>query len=311
MVRDRLLTYAQYKVHPQVRAWLSAEAIETNLQQELDDDLERLHSDALAAEFGHYCPVQGATADDYKNRLLTVGGLELLTGIRFLGLDMNQPFVDVMYGSKPVLTPEQLSHVRDAIRLEFAVFKPKRLRFYVASELPQLTDAGDKRLIAAPLGVMLTQPRPDAFERVALRRAESLRFYPEYAAIYRELYAEKPQLQAVARAESEDDMQGYLGAGQLFEVFVDGAWAGVTAVYKDVNTGLSGFCVGEIVLAKAFRGQGSGSSVQLQLASQLAYQGAGQSELLFGTIGAVNVSARRAALRAGRIDLGGHIWVPL
>ncbi len=306
MVQDRLLTYAQQKVHPSVRTWLSAEVIEKNLQSELEGDLERFSSDALATEFQHHCPVAGAAAEAYKNRLLNVGGLELLVGIRFLGLDMNEPFVDVMYHA--ALTPEQLSAVQDAIRLEFAVFKPKRTRFYVSSHQPPFTGDGDKRLIAAPLGVMLAQPKPGTFGRVELRQATSLAFYPDYAATYHELHAEYPGLRAVARLEGEDDLQGYLDERHLFEIFVDGAWAGVTAVFEDVNTGLSGLCMAEIVLTGAFRGQGLGRAVQFQLAAQLAEQGAGRDELLFGTIGAVNVAAQRTALGAGRVDLGGHVW---
>ena len=193
MTQNRLLGYAQHKVHPLVREWLSAETLEQNLLSELDGDLERLHSDALAAEFQRYCPVEGAGAEGYKNRLLTVGGLELLTGIRFLGLDMAQPFVDVLYMSEPILTPEQLGAVQEAIGLEFNVFRPKRTRFYVSSHLPQLDVDGDKRLIAAPLRVMLAQPKPTTFDRVTLKQATSLAFYPDYAAIYRELLRRAPR----------------------------------------------------------------------------------------------------------------------
>lgn len=158
---------------------------------------------------------------------------------------------------------------------------------------------------------MLTQPEPSGLERVRLARATTLEFYPRYADLYRQLLADYPELRAVVRSESEADMQAYLEAGHLLEVFVDGAWAGVTAVFREVNTGLSGFCVAEIILGGAFRGQGLGSAVQLQLASQLVAGGAGRDGLLFGTIGALNTPARRTALRAGRVDLGGHVWVPL
>ncbi len=42
MVRNRLLAYAQYKVHPLVRTWLDAETVEANLWSELEGALERL-----------------------------------------------------------------------------------------------------------------------------------------------------------------------------------------------------------------------------------------------------------------------------
>ncbi len=309
MTEVRLLGHARYKVHPQVRAWLGDEAVERNLLEELEGDLERLVSDALAAEFQHYCPVDGAKTDDYKNRLLTVGGLELLTGTRFLGGDLTRPFVDVLYTSEPTLTPQQVEEVQHAVRAEYAVFEPERTRFYCPSQGPRYSAEGDKRLLVAPLGVMVS--KADADPRVTLRRAESLAFYPRYTAVYDQLYAERPELREVVRVESEDDMQEYFGAGHLFEMFVGDAWAGVAAVFRDVNAGVGGFCVGEVVLAGAFRGKGWGGAVQGALARGLLEGGASPGELLFGTVGEINVPARRAAERAGRVDVGGHVWVPL
>lgn len=310
MLRDQLLTYAQHKVHPQVRGWLSEAAITANLAEEVDEALERLQSNALAAEFRHYCPVAGARVEDYKNRMLEVDNLELLTGIRFLGGDLTQPFVDVVFQSEAVLTAEQLGAVREAIRQAFAVFQPERARFYLSSHQPRFSEDGDKRLIAAPLGAML-RTRPEHLSRVHLRRATSLTFYPRYTALYDQLHSERPELLEVAGAESEEAMRAYLDEGGLFEVFVDDQWAGVTAVFRSVDTGLSGFCVAEIVLAGAFRGRGLGSAVQIRLAEALVQRGAQESDILFGTVGEVNVAARRTALRAGRTDLGGHAWVPL
>jgi len=310
-MRDKFLWYAQNKVHPQVRAWLSAETVKKNLLNEVDEDLERFRSGELAARFQHGCPVTGAKADDYKNRVLEVHGLTLLTGIRFLGLDMQKPFVDVLYSSEPVLTPEQLSSIKEAIHKEFDIFQPKRIRFYAPSHLPRFSEGGDKRLLAAPLGVMLAQPGPETLRRVSLERATSLAFYADYEAVYKELQAEHPELEEVVSLETREDMQGYLDDGYVFEIFVDNLWAGITALEDDVQTGLSGLCVMEIALAKAFRAQGLGSAVQRHLASELVKSNVDKDTLLFGTIGEVNVPARRTAERAGRVDLGGHAWAAL
>lgn len=310
-MRERFLAYAQNKVHPQAREWLSAETIQANLLRELDGELEPFESDALAAEFKHHCPVVGAEADEYKNRVIEVGGLTLLTGIRFLALDMQKPFIDVLYSSEATPTPRQLSAVKKAIREAFSVFQPKRIRFYNPSHLSRLSEKGDKRLLAAPLGVMLAQPEPETLDRMSLKRATSLAFYADYEAVYEELHAEHPELREVVSLETQEDMQTYLGDGYVFEIFVDRQWAGVTAVDKDVQTGLSGLYVMEIVLAGAFRAQGFGSAVQRRLAAELVGNGVSEDVLLFGTIGEANVPARRTAERAGRVDLGGHVWVTL
>jgi GNAT superfamily N-acetyltransferase len=283
------------------------------LEEVLRGDLERLSSDALATQFEHHCPVAGAHPDDYKNRLLHVGGLELLTGIRFLNLDMSQPYVDVIYASEPTLSPEEIEKVKDALRTEYGVFHPLRLRVYRSSHKPPLPGDGDKRLIAAPLRVVAAHDvGPEvADDALSLRPAASLEFYPRYTAIYDRLHTEQPELIPVTHAESEEDMQGYLETGNLYEIFVDGTWAGVCAVFEDARAGIHGFCFGEIVLDPTFRGKGLGSLVQQRLAAQLIARGENESSLLFGTIGAVNHPARRAAARAGRLDLGGHVWLAL
>ncbi len=314
-MRKRLLTYAQHKVHPQARKWLSAETIAANLLEELDGDLERFESDALATEFKHHCPVVGAEPGVYKNLVIEVEGVTLLTGIRFLALDLTKPFVDVMYSSEPVPSPEHLSTVKDAICEVFRIFQPKRIRFYTPSHLPHSAKnslaGGDKRLLAAPLRVMLAQPEPETLRRVTLKWATSLAFYGDYAAIYGALQAEHPELQEVIRLETQADMQGYLDDGYVFEIFVDDRWAGVAAVEDDVKTGLSGLCVMEIVLAKSFRGRRFGAAVQRRLAAALVENGVSEDTLLFGTIGENNLPAQRTAERAGRMDLGGHVWVTL
>lgn len=292
-----------------MREWAHEHSITSALQEELQGDLERLSSNTLAALFEHHCPVAGAHPDDYKNRLLHVGGLELLTGIRFRGLDMAQPFVDVLYQSEVLLTPEQLVAIRDALRRAYAVFTPKRLRVYQSSQYPPLPGDGDTRLVAAPLRV-IAQEAP-ASPRLVLRPSRTLEFYPKYAEIYARLHAERPELIPVARAESKEDLESYLEAGNLFDMLVDGAWAGTCAVFADVASGVRGFCFGEIVLDPAYRGQSLGSVAQGNLARLLIERGDAADTFLFGTIGAVNHGALRAASKAGRLDLGGLVWLDL
>lgn len=308
-IEARLLAYAEGRVHPQVRAWSNITTITANLQEEMEGDLERYQSDALAAEFRHHCAVARAEQDDYKNRFTRVGELELLTGIRFRGLDMTQPFVDVIYQSRPALSSEQVTEIKDELRAEYAVFLPKRLRVYQPSHLKPLPGDGDKRLIAAPLQVVSEGTRGE--EGISLRPARSLEFYPDYAAIYTQLHAEHPELIPVTRAESEDDLKSYLAAGNLFSIYVDETWAGVCAVFSDVSAGIRGFCFGEIVLEPAFRGRRLGSLVQQRLTAHLLERGEDPNAFLFGTIGSVNEPAKRAAARAGRLDLGGHVWLDL
>jgi len=305
---ETLLSYAQHKIHPLTRSWFSPNVIEENLRREIEGDLERLVSDDLAEGFKYHCPIPNTLASDYKNRLLDVDGLSLLAGIRFLGGDLGRPFVGVLYQSTPLLEGAQLTALLRTLKDEFAVFNPKQAHFYRASHLPSFLGVqGDKRFLAAPLRELKRRPLPDAFARISLQKAATLDFYPAYSAVYEQLHAEQPELKAVTRRESEEDLAAYHEEGTLFEVFVDGAWAGVIAVFRSVDIGLHGYCMGEIVLHKAYRGQMLGAAVQRHLIERLDDRG----EVLYGTIGANNTAALRTAQRVGRIDLGGHFWIPL
>ncbi|GAA2756414.1 hypothetical protein [Actinopolymorpha rutila] len=67
------------------------------------------------------------------------------------------------------------------------------------------------------------------------------------------------------------------------------------------------YVVQELVLAKGFRGRGLGLHLTTLLARALTDDG----RVLVGTIHADNRGAREAAERAGRVDVGGWIQVPL
>jgi GNAT superfamily N-acetyltransferase len=142
-----------------------------------------------------------------------------------------------------------------------------------------------------------------------LRLSQNLDFYPRYAAMYQTLYTERPWMPDISRQESLEDMQEYLDKGWLYEVFVDDAWAGVTAASSGCEVGAKGYYMIEIALDTPFRGQGLGVVLQRKLAKLLAEKSSDTSNALFGTIGAVNVPMQKTAVRVGRVDVGGHYWV--
>ena len=112
----------------------------------------------------------------------------------------------------------------------------------------------------------------------------------------------------VARTETLEDVTYYLEHDKVFEIFVDGAWAGITITARGQEQGLKGWLMIEIALKFGWHGQGLGVAVQRQLASKLEDSG---NDTLFGTIGAVNVPMQKTAAKVGRVDLGGQYWVNL
>ena len=109
-----------------------------------------------------------------------------------------------------------------------------------------------------------------------------------------------------ARIEIEADLDEHRQEGLLFEVRVDGAWAGVVAAVRSEKQGLRGFVVIEMFLDGAHRGRGWGPAVGRHLIERLP---ARAGDALYGTIHHGNAAARRSAERGGREDVGVFLWV--
>jgi L-amino acid N-acyltransferase YncA len=307
------LVWAVDQVHPQLKVWYSQAQLESNLTAQLERDLDWLEN--LGEGFERNMPVAGATPAMYNHRVLEVAGMQVMLGIRFRGGDISIPFVDLVRSSHEITTPAQVEAICDLVRQEFAIFKPLMVRFYQPAHLEFQIDvpgsSGDKRVLAAPLTTMLEHSKPDGLERVILRRAETLEFYEQYAETYASIYQERPWLPTESTPESLEDMREYLETGHVFEVLVDGQWAGITgADHRSDEFALRGFVVLEMLLAKFARGQGLGAAVQYRLAEALQTSAAPE-DVLYGTIGSNNPPMLKTAARVGRVDLGGWIWVDL
>ena len=94
----------------------------------------------------------------------------------------------------------------------------------------------------------------------------------------------------------------------LFDILVDGQWAGIVAAESDARRGVRGATVIELILDHPFRGQGYGRHLSTLLARALPFS---DDECLMGTIHAENTAAYRSALAAGPVDVGGEIVIPL
>lgn len=298
---------------PQLHRWYDDAALGTHLRDELAVEVRRVFDDALAAGFMTHCPVPGATVGDFKNRWLALPGVgRALVGIRFKGLDPDRPFVDVVVTTRALETTAQFRGLVEALGRRFAVFAPRHVRVFVPSHLalelaPFVGRAEwEQRYLAAPIADMLRLPRPAGYERVTLAAPPSLDFYPRYVAAHEEVYALRPAHREYARPEARDDLAAYVDDGTLFEVFVDGRWAGVVAGGRAVEQGMRGFIVAEIVLTGTFRGRGLGAAVQRHFAEVLPHH---TGDVLMGTIHSRNAAAVATAKRCGRADIGGYLWL--
>ncbi|MDO5770397.1 MAG: GNAT family N-acetyltransferase [Psychrobacter sp.] len=138
--------------------------------QELAEDIERLTRDDLAELFYQLVPVTGVSAQDYKTRMVfleLVG--HILCGIRFRGMDITRPFVNIELIDAP-LNPATLAAISRHVRQDFKAFGPHYIQCYIPShmhigptdfieEYPakaySIKAHWDYRILAAPLSALI------------------------------------------------------------------------------------------------------------------------------------------------------------
>lgn len=293
--------------HPAIRRWRPEGDRLAALEQELRWWVDVAAQDLTwARDYQGHAPQSGAPPERYLERWTEISpGLTALWGPRYRARDPDTPFVGLTASSRPISLAD-VPALLTVAREEFAEFAPGYLNLWTAD--PAGTWPGtraDSRLLAAPLAELRTRPVPGS---LTVHPATDLDFYPRYIDIQERQFRADPVHRLHTRSETRETFDALRAAGTLFEVRLDGRWAGVLAGQPDIGHGLRGAVVIELLLDPAVRGRGYGPALSVLLARALPLP---DDQLLFGTIHADNLPAYRAATRAGRLDVGGEVLIPL
>ncbi len=162
-----------------------------------------------------------------------------------------------------------------------------------------------KRFLAASIREVLRTVPPEA-DRVSVTTPDSLSFYPEYQAMYEAFWASSPELRDAIGIESHEDLECYLAGDGLRLIHVDGELAGVIGGIRHAEFGLRGWRLRERVMGERYRGGGFATAALWQYIRDLRHDA---DDLVWGTILGHNIASMRSALRLGRVDIGGLVWV--
>lgn len=295
--------------HPLTREWDDDEARIARLADDHEFDL-RLATDLdLATQRALLAP--GHAPAELLNRWLAVApDLRAMLSIRFEGGDASMPFVDASALSRP-LAEGDLPALGAAALQVFGSFSPRYLRLWSAAPTDAYAGtARDKRFLAAPLDELANHAGTSASAaELSLAPTPDLSQWDAAVAAYAAVDADHPGHREQAGIQGKDDLAESVDAGTLFDVLVDGEWAGWVGATTDTSSslGLAAYEVLEIILAPGFRGRGYGAHLTTLLAGRLPQR----DRVLIGTIHADNRGAMEAAARAGRYDVGGWLQLPL
>jgi hypothetical protein len=304
---DVLVDAADAGLHPWVHQHVSEPERRSALAEELGFWLDTAARDlAWATSFAEVAPQSGEPPASYLDRWLPLRtGGHVLVGPRYLGRDPDLPFLGVSASDRPLVAGDAEALVEIA-RRDFAAFRQK----FVLPTTSEVIGAWpgtrpEHRQLVGLLGDLRRRSTPP--ELSAVPRAD-LAFYDRYQQLYDDDVARDPAHARHTRTESREDLQELAGQGLLFDVEVDGAWAGIVAAEPDARRGVRGATVIELILDHRFRGRGYGKHLSTLLARGVPLP---DDQCLMGTIHADNRTSYRSARAAGRVDVGGEIVVPL
>jgi hypothetical protein len=302
-----LVDAADAALHPWVHEHVTEPERRSALAEELGFWLDTAARDpAYAASFAQVAPQSGEPPASYLDRWLSLDtGGHVLAGPRYLGRDPDLPFMGVSASDRPLVAADA-EPLRGLARREFAAFHPRFVLLQTADPIGAWAGTRpEQRQLVGRLGDLRGRTTPP--ELAAVRRSDTA-VYDRYRQIF-ELDVEHDPVHARhTRAETREDLQALADQGLLFDVEVDGAWAGIVAAEPDARRGVRGATVIELILAHRFRRRGYGRHLSTLLARGVPLP---DDQFLVGTIHADNTAAYRSALAAGRVDVGGEIVVPL
>jgi RimJ/RimL family protein N-acetyltransferase len=256
----------------------------------------RMHDQKFAEGFQKVCPVAGAEAWEYNYRIHVAGDLTFVSSIRFEGLLLGKPFVEILLWSNSPAS-EQLRLITDIVKSEYSRFKPRRIKYFspIDHSIHQ-EDKEDFAFFVENTSAIRSGERPLRYEDVELTPATSLDFYPDLVRIYEGLKEESPH---ALKPEQLPSLKKSMEQGLVFEAFIKGQWAGMMSAQQLTERFYSGVFIVEEALERQYRGQGYAPAMQRRFIEQLD-----RDQLVFGEILWWNERSRRTAMRVGRKKCG-------
>lgn len=253
----------------------------------LDEQLKGCDDVAFSAQFPF--KQTGLPQRFFQQKIITFAGSDFLTGPRYLGGDVNQPFIDLVASSSPL--------TRQAAREIFKVWQPLGAQTLRVLRRPGLVSGGTVDQLF--YGGTLLTPKPNP--SLEISRADMSHFDWCLQAIeqaYAETYLRMPQLRGQVFPTDHQELEVSIRQGEVFMLSVDQERAGLIICHVGNRAFIHGNWITDEIVVPKFRGRQLASEVQRQLFAFLP--GSHDTPLLWGNIFSGNVPSMRTAQRAGR-----------
>ncbi len=244
---------------------------------------------------------------DLKERVIETKNGKVLLGIRYLGKDINNPFVNI-WCSFPI--QKELDNIIEIAKKEFKIFKPKFVRFNLKPN-SILSKKYDKykasNFFTNSITRICEKDLPINFKEISLKKVKNLDFYDWYKKIYDEFHKENKYLKFIVSSNSKADFENNIKDNLIYFIEYKNKRIGLISGASRMFLGKKAIYMYEIVIEKEFKGK------KLATATQRKFIEINKNNyhFIWGTISNKNIPSYKNALRIGRKIISTEILLPI
>ncbi|MGB1019160.1 MAG: hypothetical protein ACPGVH_08810 [Chitinophagales bacterium] len=273
---------------------------ETNILEEFEDLLQLSDIKNIQKWFENV-NIPNTKAEDFKERIIETSSGKILIGIRFLGMDISKPFVNVWTS---FAIEKELENIIEICKQEFKIFKPKHIRFWSKNKKQKNVCQNH---IVGNIQEICVSKKPINYENVALEKITNLDFYAWYEKMYTQFHKDFPELKAYVSINSLETFTDIMKQKMCYFIYFEGEKVGLIAANKDECLGMSSIYMYEIIIDKKFKGKKIATASQRKLIElhKESYT------YINGNIDSRNIPSTKNALRLGRKIISSEILLPI
>jgi len=259
------------------------------LGKEIEAEYEELNSRKVREDRHKYFNISNTEIEDYAERILDLdNNRKVICGIRHLGGQVDQPFVNILSNFTTTKT-ELMELYNFKLSKYFAPFKPKHLRYYSKNKIASneirnsylvQNAATIKKGIQFDLEKDLNLISPDNYD-----------YYNNYKAEYEKFLMKNPNFKNIVQLNDLELMETSRKAGLLKTAEYKGETIGLIAGLKDDFLGKPAVYFIEILVNQGWKRKGFAKAIQRKFINDVCQE----DEIVWGTIDMENQASIKTA----------------
>jgi len=261
----------------------------TALSMKIEGEYEELNCKKVSAARHQHFNIPNTEKADYAERILDLGyNRKVICGIRHLGGQVDQPFVNILSNFTTTKT-ELMELYASKLSNYFAVFSPKKLRYYSRNKIA--SNEIRNSYLAQNAATIKKGIQFDLEKDINLINPDNYDYYNNYKAEYEKFHIKNPDFKHIVQVNDLELMETSRKGGLLKTAEYKGETIGLIAGLKDDFLGKPAVYFIEILVNQGWKRKGFAKAIQRKFINDVCQE----DEIIWGTIDMENQASIKTA----------------